>query len=68
MGDMDLAQDGRKAAAEFLGAFALIFIGAGSIIVTGGTDLVAIAFAHGLVIALMVSSLGTSRAGSSTPR
>ena len=67
MGDMDLAQDGRKAAAEFLGAFALIFVGAGSIIVTGGTDLVAIAFAHGLVIALMVSSLGHVSGGLFNP-
>jgi MIP family channel proteins len=55
---MDPVQEGRKLAAEFIGTFTLIFIGAGAIIVTGGTNLVAIAFAHGLAIALMVSSLG----------
>jgi len=47
----------RKLVAEVIGTFALIFIGAGSIIVTGGS-LVGIAIAHGLVIALLVSALG----------
>lgn len=67
IGDMDFVGEGRKLAAEFLGAFALIFIGAGSIVVTGGTDLVAIAFAHGLIIALMVSSLGHVSGGLFNP-
>lgn len=50
----------RKLVAEFVGTFALIFMGAGSIIVFGGgqADIVAIALAHGLAIALMVSALG----------
>jgi len=51
---------GRKLVAEFIGTFALIFMGAGSIIVFGGgqADIVAIALAHGLAIALLVSALG----------
>ena len=48
--------DPRKLVAEIVGTFALIFIGAGSIIAAG--DIVAVALAHGLVIALLVSSLG----------
>lgn len=49
--------------AEFVGAFTLVFIGAGSIVVgatqlAGAGDLVAIALAHGLAIATMVSALG----------
>jgi len=46
----------RRGTAEFVGAFALTFIGAGSIMV--GADLVGVAFAHGLVIAVMVSAVG----------
>src|SRR2546428_165558 len=42
----------RKGVAEFVGAFTLIFIGAGAIISTGGTDLPLIALAHGLAIGL----------------
>ena len=49
-----------KAVAEFIGTFALIFIGAGSICLDaftgGGVGLVGIAFAHGLAIAVMVSA------------
>ena len=41
----------RRGVAEFVGTFALIFVGAGSVIYG---DLVAAAFAHGLVIAVMV--------------
>lgn len=47
----------RKSVAEFIGTFALVFIGAGAIIVTGGSDLLAIAFAHGLTIGVMVSAM-----------
>ena len=56
---------GQKALAEFVGTFALIFIGAGSIVAAGaagggagGAGLVTIAIAHGLVIATMVTALG----------
>jgi glycerol uptake facilitator-like aquaporin len=38
----------RRAFAEFVGTFALVFIGVGSIVVSGG-QLIGIAFAHGLV-------------------
>ena len=46
----------RAAVAEFVGTFALMFIGGGAIIVTGGENLVAIALAHGLILAVMVSA------------
>ena len=46
----------RAALAEFLGSFALMFIGGGAIIVTSGENLVAIAFAHGLILAVMISA------------
>jgi aquaporin Z len=52
----------RQALAEFIGTFALIFIGAGAIIAneytTGAVGVTGIAFAHGLAIATMVSALG----------
>lgn len=48
----------QKLLAEFVGAFTLIFIGAGAIMHTGGQNLVAIAIAHGLAIATMVSAMG----------
>ena len=48
----------QRALAEFVGTFALIFIGAGSIVATGGENLVAIAIAHGLAIGTMVSAVG----------
>ena len=43
--------------AEFIGTFALVFIGASSGIVTGG-DLVAIALAHGLTLAVIAYAYG----------
>ena len=67
MGVVDPLQEGRKLAAEALGAFTLIFIGAGAIIVTGGANLVAIALAHGLAIALMVSAVGHVSGGLFNP-
>lgn len=48
----------QKLLAEFVGTFTLIFLGAGAIIHTQGSNLVAIAFAHGLAIAVMVSAVG----------
>lgn len=54
----------QKALAEFVGTFALIFVGAGAIVSANlagpdsGAGLVSIAVAHGLVIAVMVSALG----------
>ncbi len=67
MGEIDTKEHGRKLAAEFIGAFALIFVGAGAIIQTGGGNLIAIAVAHGLAIALLVSSLGHISGGLFNP-
>lgn len=57
--------------AEFIGTFALIFIGAGSIIVdrasNGGLGVTGIAFAHGLAIATMVSAAGHISGGHFNP-
>jgi aquaporin TIP len=48
----------QRSFAEFVGAFALIFVGAGSIVATGGSNLTAIALAHGLAIGVMASAVG----------
>ena len=63
----------QKLVAEFIGTFALIFFGAGAICVdfhlrsTGGIGLLAIALAHGLAIAVMVSALGHISGGHFNP-
>ena len=57
----------QKLLAEFVGTFALIFLGAGAIIHTQGSNLVAIAFAHGLAIAVMVSAVGHVSGGHFNP-
>ena len=67
MGLDDPRAEARRLAAEALGAFTLIFVGAGAIMVTGGANLVAIALAHGLAIALMVSALGHVSGGLFNP-
>ncbi len=61
--------DYRKLAAEAVGTFTLIFIGAGSIIATAGLPalLVAVALAHGLAFAIMVSTLGHVSGGLFNP-
>jgi glycerol uptake facilitator-like aquaporin len=48
---------GRAAVAEFIATFALVFVGAGSVIqyANGKLDLTGVALAHGLVLAIMVS-------------
>lgn len=47
---------GKAAVAEFVATFALIFIGAGAVLAQQlGLDLVGVALAHGLVLAIMVS-------------
>ena len=56
----------RRAFAEFVGTFALVFIGVGSVLVSGG-QLVGIAFAHGLVIAVMASAVGHISGGHFNP-
>src|SRR3954454_18391192 len=55
----------RRGAAEFVGTFALIFIGAGSI--GFARTLTDIALAHGLVIAVMVSAVGFISGGHFNP-
>src|SRR5438093_11262183 len=63
----------QKLIAEFLGTFALIFFGAGSICTdqylhgTGGLGLLGIALAHGLAIGVMVSALGHISGGHYNP-
>jgi aquaporin TIP len=55
----------RRGAAEFVGTFALIFVGAGS--VAFASTLTDIALAHGLVIAVFVSALGFISGGHFNP-
>src|SRR3981189_565898 len=64
----------QKLIAEFLGTFALIFFGAGSICIDqylhgagGGLGLLGIALAHGLAIGIMVSALGHISGGHFNP-
>ena len=64
----------RPAAAEFIATFLFVFIGAGSVVVTanliGGLDpsrLLAIAFAHGLTIALLVAATAHISGGHINP-
>ena len=60
----------RKAAAEFIGTFALIFFGVGAIVAAHGihdTALIGVAMAHGLAIAIMVSALGHISGGHFNP-
>jgi aquaporin Z len=62
---------GKAAVAEFVGTFALIFFGAGAIVMTGGPNdggnLVAIALAHGLAIGIMVSIMAHISGGVFNP-
>ena len=65
----------QKLAAEFVGTFVLIFIGAGSICADqflkaanqGGVGLFGIAVAHGLAVAIMVSAIGHISGGHINP-
>jgi aquaporin Z len=56
---------GRRAAAEFVGAFALVFIGVGSIALDN--DLLGVALAHGLAIGIMASAVGHISGGHFNP-
>jgi aquaporin Z len=55
----------RRGVAEFVGTFALIFIGAGTVAFAG--TLTDVALAHGLVIAVMVSAVGFISGGHFNP-
>ncbi len=63
----------QKLTAEFLGTFALVFFGEGAICAdqflhsTGGIGLLAIAMAHGLAFAIMLSALGHISGGHFNP-
>ena len=57
----------RRGVAEFIGAFALIFVGVGSIMFVQSNLLVGIAFAHGLTIAVMASAVGHISGGHFNP-
>ena len=57
----------RDSIVELIGTFALVFMGVGAIVQTQGHDLVAIAFAHGLAIALMVAATGHFSGGAFNP-
>jgi MIP family channel proteins len=59
----------RAAVAEGIGTFALIFFGAGSVVLylNGQLDLVGVALAHGLVIAIMVSQMAHLSGGAFNP-
>lgn len=56
----------RQAVVEFIGPFALVFLGVSSILVSNG-DLVAVALAHGLAIGLMVAAAGHISGGQFNP-
>jgi aquaporin Z len=60
---------GKAAVAEFVATFALIFVGAGAVILSasGELDLTGVALAHGLVLAVMVSVIGHISGGLVNP-
>jgi MIP family channel proteins len=60
----------RRGTAEFIGTFALVFIGCGAILAAGPTPepgLVGVAFAFGLAVAVMVSAVGHISGGHFNP-
>jgi len=62
----DLSDPLRRGVAEFVGTFTLVFVGVSAILV-GGNDLVGVALAQGLAIAVMVSALGHVSGGHFNP-
>lgn len=61
------AQLTKKAIVEFIGTFALLFMGVGSIVMTENGNLVAISLAHGLAIGLLVMAAGHISGGFFNP-
>jgi MIP family channel proteins len=59
--------DYRKLVAEFVGTFTLIFAGVGAVLSTQGTNLIAVALAHGIAIAVMGTALGHVSGGAFNP-
>ncbi|MGD9713086.1 MAG: MIP/aquaporin family protein [Thermomicrobiales bacterium] len=64
---MNLENAPQKLVVEAIGTFTLLFAGCGSIILTQGQDIVAIALAHGLAIGLMVAAAGHISGGHFNP-
>ena len=63
-----LESTSRAAAAEFVATFALVSVGAGAVIATSlGLDLLGVALAHGLVLAVAVSVTGHLSGGHVNP-
>jgi aquaporin TIP len=65
-----LAETSRRSFVEFLGTFALVFVGAGTIMSVGpeaDAGTLEVALAHGLVIAVMVSAVGHISGGHFNP-
>ncbi|PIQ83957.1 MAG: aquaporin [Candidatus Omnitrophica bacterium CG11_big_fil_rev_8_21_14_0_20_63_9] len=66
-----MKEPARSFVAEFLGTFALCFIGAGAVCTNawtqGAVGLLGIAFAHGMVLAVMISALGHISGGHFNP-
>src|SRR2546430_12904508 len=64
-------QTGRALLGEFVGTFALIFIGAGSIVTNqwtkGALGLAGVAAAHALVLSIMISAIGHTSCGHFNP-
>ena len=59
--------DYRKLVAEFIGTFTLVFAGVGAVLETQGTNLVAVAIAHGVAIAVMGTVFGPISGGAFNP-
>ena len=59
--------DFRKLVAEFVGTFTLVFAGVGAVLATQGTNLVAVAIAHGVAIAVMGTVFGPISGGAFNP-
>lgn len=65
-----LAETSRRSFVEFLGTFALVFIGIGTILAVGpqaDAGTLEVALAHGLVIAVMISAVGHISGGYFNP-
>jgi aquaporin TIP len=65
-----LAETSRRALAEFIGTFALVFVGVGTIMAVapqGDAGTLEVALAHGFVIAVMVSAVGHISGGHFNP-
>jgi aquaporin Z len=57
----------KKAIVEFIGTFALLFMGVGSIVMTENSNLIAISLAHGLAIGLPIMAAGHISGGFFNP-